>query len=86
MTGQQFGDDSRCFDHSNLKKKGTADTNTEQVIRCYVSNCNDSGSQINITIEGTINVICENPDQLLTVPGYDGIIKCPSSFEDFCGV
>jgi hypothetical protein len=60
--------------------------NHEQTIRCYDSECNDSGSLITITIGGSINVICNIPDELLTVPGYDGIIKCPSSFEDFCGV
>ncbi len=55
-------------------------------VRCFFSVCDPNGSQIIINIGGNTSVICTTPNSIITVSGYDGTLKCPSSFEDFCGV
>jgi hypothetical protein len=59
---------------------------TTQLIKCYVSVCDANGTQITITLGDSTTVDCTTPNSLVTVPGYDWAIKCPSSFEDFCAV
>ncbi len=52
LTGEIFGENSRCFDVSTLRVSGN---NPSHVTRCHKAECNAAGTEITVTV-GTSTV------------------------------
>ncbi len=76
ITGESFGEDSRCFDVSTLRTSGS---NPSQITRCYKAVCDKGANQITVTV-GSTTVICTIPGAKVSVIGYLGKLTCPKNF------
>ncbi|KAL4512678.1 hypothetical protein ABPG72_020515 [Tetrahymena utriculariae] len=76
--GAGFGQSSRCFISSLLDP--TLSIN-EQVI-CYNYTCN-AANQVFIQVENN-TITCSQNNQVVTIPNWNGSLKCPEKLDQFC--
>jgi|688.fasta_scaffold381127_1 hypothetical protein len=82
VTGEAGGLKSRCY-NSDLRLTGQ--TPSRFSFRCYETICSPSGRTLTVRVGQTL-IFCMFPNQLLTVKGYEGTLRCPDSFSNICSV
>lgn len=73
---------SRCYT-SDLRLAGQP--LPKYSFRCYETICSPSRRGLTLRVGRTL-AYCAFPNQVLTVPGFDGTIRCPDSFTSACAV